>query len=310
MDVAYDFYSKRMATCSADHTIKVFDKVGETWQLSDAWRAHDAAVVKISWAGPEYAQILASAAHDCVVKIWEEDTSEVPGSGKRWKRKHTISEYGGPLYDIEFASSYSGLKLASIAADGVLRIHEAMDPNNLGFWTQVAEIPLLNHPIARQLQSAFSLTWARSLAFKDYLAVSVLEDAFIYCKEESGKFVRVAELSQHKGLIRDMQWAPNNGRTYHMIATACKDGYLRLFKITKNLSEAEDTGPLRIELVHESADHMGEVWRVAWNATGTVLSSTGDDGKIRFWKSTYTGQFQNTAVVSSEQRQREGAVQV
>lgn len=309
MDVAYDFYSKRMATCSADHTIKVFDKVADTWQLSDSWRAHDAAVVKLSWAGPEYAQVIASASHDCVVKVWEEDTSETPGSGKRWKRKYTISDYGGPLYDIEFGSSYTGLKLASIASDGYLRIHEAMDPNNLGFWTQTAEIPLLNHPTARQLQSAFSLSWARSLALKDYLAVSVLEDAFIYCRNEAGKYVRVAELSQHKGLIRDMQWAPNLGRSYNMIATACKDGYLRLFKVTRVPGNGEEQ-TLNIDLVHESADHNGEVWRVAWNLTGTVLSSTGDDGKIRFWKSTYTGQFQNAAVVTSEQRQREGAVQI
>jgi nucleoporin SEH1 len=26
------------------------------------------------------------------------------------------------------------------------------------------------------------------------------------------------------------------------------------------------------------------VWQVEWNATGTVLSSCGDDGVIRMWK--------------------------
>ena len=32
-----------------------------------------------------------------------------------------------------------------------------------------------------------------------------------------------------------------------------------------------------------------QVWRVAWNLTGTVLSSTGDDGFVRLWKDNYLG---------------------
>ena len=27
-----------------------------------------------------------------------------------------------------------------------------------------------------------------------------------------------------------------------------------------------------------------QVWRVSWNITGTVLSSSGDDGCVRLWK--------------------------
>lgn len=27
-----------------------------------------------------------------------------------------------------------------------------------------------------------------------------------------------------------------------------------------------------------------QVWRVCWNVTGTVLASSGDDGKVRIWK--------------------------
>ena len=30
--------------------------------------------------------------------------------------------------------------------------------------------------------------------------------------------------------------------------------------------------------------HNSQVWRVAWNATGTVLASSGDDGCVRLWK--------------------------
>lgn len=29
-----------------------------------------------------------------------------------------------------------------------------------------------------------------------------------------------------------------------------------------------------------------QVWRVSWNVTGTVLASSGDDGRVRLWKGT------------------------
>ena len=41
-DVAYDYYGRRMASCSSDHKIKVWDKdpgSGE-WKCSAEWKAH------------------------------------------------------------------------------------------------------------------------------------------------------------------------------------------------------------------------------------------------------------------------------
>lgn len=29
-----------------------------------------------------------------------------------------------------------------------------------------------------------------------------------------------------------------------------------------------------------------QVWRVEWNVTGTILASSGDDGRVRLWKGT------------------------
>jgi hypothetical protein len=44
-----------------------------------------------------------------------------------------------------------------------------------------------------------------------------------------------------------------------------------------------------------------DVQRVAWNVTGTVLSSSGDDGRIRIWKEDHLGKWRQQFALSAEQ---------
>lgn len=44
---------------------------------------------------------------------------------------------------------------------------------------------------------------------------------------------------------------------------------------------------LDIQLMSKFTDHSCTVWRVSWNLTGTILSSSGDDGYVRMWKSEF-----------------------
>lgn len=77
-DVAYDFYGKRLVTCSSDQRLKVWDFVerpdASVWELNDVWKAHDSSILKAIWARPEYGQVIASCSFDRQVKIWEEQT--------------------------------------------------------------------------------------------------------------------------------------------------------------------------------------------------------------------------------------------
>ena len=257
-------------TCSSDQHIKVFEKVerssdavgdeangngqsaaptaptggmvtddGVTWELSDSWKAHDSTIVKVVWASPEFGQVIASCSYDASVRIFEEDPREPYGSGKRWKRKATISEFHGALYDIAFAPSHLGLKLASIDSEGMFHVHEALDPNNLQYWTSLMpEESLVTKHASKNRQSAFSLSWCPSMFFKEYIAVSAQDSAYIYHKTELGKYQRVAEFPSCKGLIRDIAWAPSMGRQFQLIAVASVDGYIRIFKVTPKLPTA------------------------------------------------------------------------
>ena len=102
-----------------------------------------------------------------------------------------------------------------------------------------------------------------------------------------------------------------------MIATACHDGHVRIFKLTPESAAHQDETPsgsqpttpnpatgasrssgpatgtttttqssvkYRVDMVADFGDHEAPVWRVEWNAVGTVLASTGDDGRLMLWK--------------------------
>ena len=115
----------------------------------------------------------------------------------------------------------------------------------------------------------------------------------------------VESLASHGNFVYDVAWAPNMGRSYELIATASKDFHVRIFKIsnmsqtmpsnttslfragaseTKALQSETFTGVPSVTLVADFTDHQAEVWRVSWNVTGSILSSSGDDGRVRLWK--------------------------
>lgn len=75
-DVCYDFYGKRIATCSSDQKIKIWDQSIEgdqkRWVCTAEWKAHTGSIWKLAWAHPEFGSMLASCSADRTVCIWEE----------------------------------------------------------------------------------------------------------------------------------------------------------------------------------------------------------------------------------------------
>ncbi|GAV56380.1 hypothetical protein ZYGR_0BB01570 [Zygosaccharomyces rouxii] len=337
-DVAYDFYGRHVASCSSDQHIKVFRLEKETgeWQLSDSWRGHDSSIVSLDWASPEYGRIIASASYDKTVRLWEENPDEKEGLGRRWTKLATLNDSKGSLYDVKFAPPHLGLKLATIGNDGVLRVYDALEPSDLRSWTMTSEINVLPVAPASHLQSDFCLSWCPSRFSTEKLAVCVLDQALIYQREKDNQLHVVAKLEGHGGLIRSVSWAPSIGRWYQLVATGCKDGKVRIYKLTeragpnssnsggsivydeRNDNESTSGGsnaaqeqtsrpfdshsPLQVELISEHGDHDGEVWSVSWNLTGTILSSAGDDGKVRLWRATYSNEFKCMSVISAHQQ--------
>lgn len=325
-DIVYDHYGKRIATCSSDHKIKVWSEGADGVWVCDAELAgHRGAVWKLDWAHPEFGQILASCSLDQQVLIWEEldtlvsknSTSLLPGENTadgtpeglsaptspdakpntsieqststtraRWSRTASLkSDSTASINDIKFGPRHFGLCLATCSGDGYVRIFVVDDTMNLENWT-------LNHKffVARDQEEATCLSWNPSRFDSELLVVGTTAHVKVWAKDQVRRaWAEVAELPIGTNFgVNDVSWAPNLGRSYHMIATAFSN--VRAATVWLLRRGAGD------EMIVEESDSVrlessSEIWRVKWNITGTVLATSGDDGRVCLWRKNFKNQW-------------------
>ncbi|MCJ1463992.1 GTPase-activating protein S13 [Pseudocyphellaria aurata] len=145
-DVQFDYYGRRLATCSSDRSIKVFNAAGEQAVPEAELLGHDGPVWQVAWAHPRFGNILASCSFDNSIIVWKEMQSGVwsqfakaaapwctagvlmlsrlsndpdqPIAGAVYSSQaHTASVNG-----ISFAPHELGLILASASSDGSIAI--------------------------------------------------------------------------------------------------------------------------------------------------------------------------------------------
>jgi len=297
-DIAYDFYGRRLATCSSDQKVKVWDLDAQgEWSLSAEIKAHSGSVQKVAWAHPEFGSILASCSADRQVFVYEEQV-DMTTNKRTWSQRANLSDSRDAVQDIKFAPRHHGLKLATCSLDGLVRVYEAVDVTNLNIWPLVEEFEA-------DKKDCSCISWNPSPFDPPMMVVGSQGSARVWEYVENGKrWHMVADLEGHKDSVHDVAWAPHMGRSFHLIATACKDQRVRIYKLKSQ--PAKDRQKLEVALVAELDQHHAEVWRVEWNITGTILASTADDGTARLWRSDFHGKYQCSLIVSGSPEDEKG----
>jgi len=307
-DVAYDYYGKRLATCSSDHKIKVWrqsnaddkkkssgnsNKKGAdddgNWVCQAELEGHSGPVWKVAWAHPEFGQVIASCSYDRSVRIWEEQMGGGGSATSRWQLAATLVDSRESVIDVKFAPRHLGLKFATCSVDGFVRIYEAGDIMNLTHWQ-------IQDEFEAEKRDVTSLSWNPSLFDTPQMVVgSSSGNARVFgFHEKLKRWTVIVELTGHKGAVNDVAWAPNLGRSFHLIATASSDRNVKVWRLAKSAADgysAECVATLTQE---------AEIWRCEWNATATVLATSGDDGMIRTWACNFRGEWECTSAVACE----------
>ncbi|XP_056142275.1 nucleoporin SEH1 [Lampris incognitus] len=305
-DVSYDFHGRRMATCSSDQSVKVWDKSenGE-WHCTASWKTHSGSVWRVTWAHPEFGQVLASCSFDRTAAVWEEivgESNDKQRGQSHWIKRTTLVDSRTSVTDVKFAPKHMGLMLTTCSADGVVRIYEAPDVMNLSQWS-------LQHEISCKL-SCSCISWnpSSSRAHPPMIAVGSDDSNVMYggkvqiyeYNENTRKYAKAETLMTVTDAVHDIAFAPNLGRSFHVLAIATKD--VRIFKLVPMRKDATSTGPTKFEvqIVAQFDNHNSQVWRVSWNITSTLLASSGDDGCVRLWKANYMDNWKCTGILKGD----------
>ncbi|KAJ2689818.1 epoxide hydrolase, soluble (sEH) [Coemansia spiralis] len=230
-DVVYNFYGTRMATGASDRCIKIWDWNKQTgqWILNESILAHDSSVIRLSWAHPEFGQVLASCSLDRSVKIWVEVDPTTKNETSRWRLVAT-QNHSAAVHSIAFAPEYTNLTIAAACSDGKVIFYSPSDPVKMDNWSNSGIIDFAPG-VTTDSDGPLCLSWCKSrFAAPHMIVIGGSKENCIRVYKQTNVFVEMLELDRYEGAVLDVSWAPSMGRSYHLIATACSDGHIRIYK--------------------------------------------------------------------------------
>ncbi|KAI1398874.1 WD domain-containing protein [Hypoxylon fuscum] len=266
--IAFNSYGDRCATGSVDGKIRVFNRHQDgIWRICDNWKAHAGEILELQWLPPTiYPNLLASLGIEGRFRLWAEDPSAAPGRrfSSRDGNGKTVSELRSGRYPYRsFSVKHDEVTrctyVALLAADGHLTVYEGEEPETLTDYAKFDDFQACTKP-NRGEETCFRVqfdpnpepcyTALRAGVPTDSLSlvVSGLTMLKIFRTRDTvtssfgaatrgREFYLALEIKEHHHLIRDVSWAPGNYRGYDMIATACQDGFVRVFRIDTPFSK-------------------------------------------------------------------------
>lgn len=206
-----------------------------------------------------------------------------------WQKRAALTDALQALNDVAFAPRWQGLQIATASSDGNVRIYAASDATQLAQWR-------LLHTLQVDTTGVRALSWCKSKFAGPMLATASVGDGLtIWAAQSSGAWAKMASAADNIGAALDVSWGPSVGRSYQRLATANEDGTVRIWHL--HGCRVGAAAP-ELECVAILSPHGEGAWRVQWNATSSVLASSGEDGVLRLWKADATRKWACVAQVA------------
>ncbi|KAH7330348.1 transport protein-like protein SEC13 [Rhexocercosporidium sp. MPI-PUGE-AT-0058] len=277
-DAVLDYYGRRLATCSSDKTVKIFEVEGESHRLTETLKGHEGAVWSVSWAHPKYGNILASAGYDGKVFIWREQ-------GTTWTKVFDFALHTASVNIISWSPHESGCLLACASSDGMVSVLEFKDNS-------------MDHKIFHAHGVGVnSVSWAPSTSPGSLVSsaggqggvrrfVTGGSDNMLRLwsfDAASQNYTQEREpLTGHTDWVRDVAWSPTVLQKSY-IASASQDKTVRIWTSDPSQPGVWNSKVLTFDVV---------LWRVSWSLSGNVLAVSAGDNKVSLWKENLRGEWE------------------
>lgn len=290
-DAQLDYYSTKLATCSSDRTVKIFDVLNGQQTLIATLQEHEGSVWQVAWSHPMFGSLLASCGYDRKVIIWKETSGQ-------WAKLYEYSGHESSVNSVNWAPHEFGLMLVCGSSDGSISV---ISTSGDGQW----DVKKINnaHTIgcnavswapAIQPNSILEPAGAQKPPQVKRFVSGGCDDLVKIWKEQDGQWVEEQKLEGHSDWVRDVAWAPSIGLGKSIIASCSHDCRVMIWT-NDGLSSTWSCKVL--------PKFNDVVWHVSWSITGNILAVSGGDNKVSLWKETLEGQWVCISDVSKGQGQ-------
>lgn len=229
---------------------------------------------------------------------------------------------------MDFKNINSETYLALITRDGHLSIMEPKDHDNLsGDWVdwmekqsfQVCSVP------SRAQEASFRVKfhpdklpcWTAIAAGLDRKALSIAVAAMnvvkVYRTDKDRRLYLAAELSGSRSLVRDVAWAPGSVRGFDVIATAGKDGIVRVYEVRTPPAKGEEKATTNMQATSTTLtnDQVAAQLRVGRNVPSGISMGLAGAARVhdgRFDDSENSSRVMHTVHLVAELAEHRGSV--
>ncbi|KAK2760971.1 GTPase-activating protein S13 [Arachnomyces sp. PD_36] len=285
-DAGLDYYGRRLATCSSDKTIKIFEIEGDTHKLVETLKGHEGAVWCVAWAHPKFGTILASSSYDGKVLIWREQPASAtsPSSTSTWSRVFDFSLHTASVNMVSWAPHETGCLLACASSDGHVSVLEFRDNSwtHQIFHAHGMGVNAVSWAPAAAPGSIVSATPGQGQVRRFVTGGSDNAVRIFDSSPDTKSYTLTQTLEGHTDWVRDVAWSPSIlSKSY--IATASQDKTVRIWT-----TDSANPGTWTSQVLEFDS----VLWRVSWSLSGNILAVSGGDNKVSLWKENLKGQWE------------------
>ncbi|CAD7696292.1 unnamed protein product [Ostreobium quekettii] len=225
-DIQLDYSGRRLATCSSDRTIKIFDVSGDQQMLVGDLQGHSGPVWQVAWAHAKYGSVLASCSFDNTVIVWQELEDG------RWTKVYQTppSLHTASVNSICWAPYELGLILACASSDGTVSV---MEGHPDGTWdtrkiyAYINDVWALEHKLIEHSDWVLDVAWAPNMGLPKNTIASAGQDGKVLVWKERDK------AGWDKVLVKDFQapvWRLSWSITGNILAVSDASNNVSLWK--------------------------------------------------------------------------------
>lgn len=280
-DAEVDYYGLYLATCSSDHSVKIYDIKNGAHNLLEDLQGHFGPVWQVAWSHPKFDNLLASCSYDRRVIIWKRQQG-------KWRKYYEYANHDSSVNSVQFAPAEYGLMLACGSSDGSISILTYQSETNTWEAKKIQNAHAIGCNAvswcpANTPEPAFGGNAASEMNVCVKRLVSGGCDNLVKIWREDGdRWIEESKLEVHSDWVRDVAWAPSVGMSTYTIASCSQDRRVVIW--TSNDCQSWDS------TVMETFDDV--VWNVSWSLNGNILAVSGGDNKVTLWKQNLDGDWQ------------------